>query len=501
MKTTRFLLALLCVVAFSFSVFSQNTFENKFHTDEESEFRFVKETSNGDFILLYHSSNKSDCIVKLSSAGESINTLCHQIPEGNIYFFGLFEHPEYEDSYIAPAMISNNSVRNKIALLSFDINLNIIDVNTISFEEDVLNYSDDQIPIAIIKGDNIIFASLVELLSGDYAHLFANVNINGTLEECHIDTSFSYTSRSFPSDFAIINDEGTQYSYCYFKDYPNDISDGFNRKLVLVICDDKFKPIYTKEFESFYDYEYDEQGICGYKVFTFVDLPKFRKLNDTTLLLQILANNMSDDGVAYIKFNKELEVIDDKFIIKKGDGDIRLPLVNSIEINNDYIVDCKIKKSEDFNPDYISEIIVSKYDHELNLIWENTINQGYYRPMYLLSTSDNGYLLAGSCNDNNENYLYVTKTDAEGVLSIEEESVDNMSFSIYPNPAKDNISIAFSNNTECDKLEIYSVDGKLCLEICHDFEAIDISTLNNGIYMIKALFDDGNQYIKKLIVK
>lgn len=500
MKRNRILLA-LSFVLFSSLAFSQNTFENKFYTSEESEFRFVKETSNGDFILLYHSINESDCIIKLSSTGDSLNTLCHQIPEAHIYFFGLFDHPEYEDSYIAPAIISNNSVRNKIALLSFDINLNIIDVNTISFEEDVLNYSDDQIPIAIIKGDNIIFASLVELLSGDFAHLFASVNTDGILEEYHIDTSFSYTSRSFPSDFAIINDEGTQYSYCYFKDYPNDISDGFNRKLTLVISDNKFKPLYTKELESFYDYEYDEQGICGHKTFTFLDLPKFRELNDTTLLLQIMANNMSDDGIAYIKFNKELEIIDDKFIIKKGDGDVRLPLVNSMEIDNDYIVDCKIKNSEDFNPNYITEVIISKYDHEFNLIWENTINQGYYRPIYLLSTSDNGYLLAGSYSENNETYLYVTKTDTEGTLYIEEKIDYNTSFLIYPNPAKDNISIELSSDVKCKKIEIFSIDGKLCIEICHDFEAIDISTLNNGIYMIKVLFDDGNQYVKKLVVK
>ena len=109
MKRNRILLA-LSFVLFSSLAFSQNTFENKFYTSEESEFRFVKETSNGDFILLYHSINESDCIIKLSSTGDSLNTLCHQIPEAHIYFFGLFDHPEYEDSYIAPAIISNNSL-------------------------------------------------------------------------------------------------------------------------------------------------------------------------------------------------------------------------------------------------------------------------------------------------------------------------------------------------------------------------------------------------------
>lgn len=500
MKITRFLLIILFCVS-SFLVYSQNSFETKFYVEGEEEFRFVKEASNGDFILLARSYGKNDYVMKLSSEGDSIAALNYCTTEGSLIFFGLFGHPQYDDVFIAPAVLNKQGVRDNIVLLSFDVELNVVDIKFVSFEGYMFGFSTRQIPIPTIKDDQIIFASLVELTSGNYAHMFASVNVNGELDKLHIDTSFNYTDRSCPSDFTIINDEPIQYSYCYFKDYYNDVVDEFDRKLTLVISDNEFKPIFTKELESFYDYEYDELGICGHKIFTFLDLPKFKKLNDTTLLLQIMANNISDDGVAYIKLNKELEIIDDKFIIKKGDGDIRLPLANSMEINSDYIIDCKIKNLEDFNPNYITEVIISKYDHELNLIWENVINQGYYRPICLLSTSDNGYLLAGSCNDNNENYLYVTKTDAEGVLSIEEESVDNMSFSIYPNPAKDNISIAFSNNTECDKLEIYSVDGKLCLEICHDFEAIDISTLNNGIYMIKALFDDGNQYIKKLVVK
>ena len=501
MKITRFLLIILFCVS-SFLVYSQNSFETKFYVEGEEEFRFVKEASNGDFILLARSYGKNDYVMKLSSEGDSIAALNYCTTEGSLIFFGLFGHPQYDDVFIAPAVLNKQGVRDNIVLLSFDVELNVVDIKFVSFEGYIFGFSTRQIPIPTIKDDQIIFASLVELTSGNYAHMFASVNVNGELDKLHIDTSFNYTDRSCPSDFTIINDEPIQYSYCYFKDYYNDVVDEFDRKLTLVISDNEFKPIFTKELESFYDYEYDELGICGHKIFTFLDLPKFKKLNDTTLLLQIMANNISDDGVAYIKLNKELEIIDDKFIIKKGDGDIRLPLANSMEINSDYIIDCKIKNLEDFNPNYITEVIISKYDHELNLIWENVINQGYYRPICLLSTSDGGCLLAGSYKDiYGKSYLYITKIDLDGTLCVEEKNDNNTSFSIYPNPAKDNISIESLNDVKCRKIEIFSIDGKLCLEKYCGFGSIDISILNEGVYVIKALFGDGNQYDKKLIVK
>lgn len=495
---------LLLVLLFCSTVFSQNTFEKRFYTADDSEFRFVKETSNGDFILSANASSKSDYIVKLSANGDSLGVLNYSIPEGNMYFFGLFDHPQYDDMYISPAVVSNNGIRNKIALLTFDIGLAVADIKVISFEDHNINFSNRQIPIPVINNNDIVFASLVELPSGNYAHLFANIDINGNLNKYHIDESPDYSSRSYPSDFSIINDNPIQYSCCYFKVY---YADGINTtRLALVTMDDDFKIDKTKELDSFYDYNYDESGtINGYQFLSFKDLPKFKTLNDSTYILQILAEDINNDGVAYIKLNRDLEITDDKFIIKKGENYMRLPTVNSIEITDDAIIECKINNFYDQSAKYPTEIIISKYDLNLNLICESTINKGYYYPRYILATKDGGFLTVGSSHDINnydKTFLYVTKVDENGILSLEEEDLaDNQLFSFYPNPAKNIIHIDLSENTECKKVEVYSIDGRKCLEQNRDFETIDITNLDNGIYLIKAIFENGETYIDKLIVE
>ena len=77
-------------------------------------------------------------------------------------------------------------------------------------------------------------------------------------------------------------------------------------------------------------------------------------------------------------------------------------------------------------------------------------------------------------------------------LSVSEEEL--MSFSIYPNPATDLISISGVDNIK--SIKVYSILGSLEKEVFNTNQ-IDISELSSGIHLIKV--DNGTVSIKKII--
>jgi len=53
----------------------------------------------------------------------------------------------------------------------------------------------------------------------------------------------------------------------------------------------------------------------------------------------------------------------------------------------------------------------------------------------------------------------------------------------------------------CEKVEIFSIDGKLCHAQNFNFNTIDINTLSSGIYMMKVSLSNGNSYTDKIVVR
>ena len=77
-------------------------------------------------------------------------------------------------------------------------------------------------------------------------------------------------------------------------------------------------------------------------------------------------------------------------------------------------------------------------------------------------------------------------------LSVSEEEL--MSFSIYPNPATDLISISGVDNIK--SIKVYSILGSLEKEVFNTNQ-IDISELSSGIHLIKV--DNGTVFTRKII--
>ena len=86
----------------------------------------------------------------------------------------------------------------------------------------------------------------------------------------------------------------------------------------------------------------------------------------------------------------------------------------------------------------------------------------------------------------------------ETPLSTEDIFASN--FKVYPNPAKDYISIQ-SNNIKINSVEVYNVIGKrLLLSTKLNDNKLNISNLNAGVYLLKISANE-RTLVKKVIIE
>ena len=94
---------------------------------------------------------------------------------------------------------------------------------------------------------------------------------------------------------------------------------------------------------------------------------------------------------------------------------------------------------------------------------------------------------------------YNFTTIIEDCESIQEN--DNDAIIGYPNPAQDYVRIELSDNSACQSIEIYSLDGRL-VETFPETSlqtTIDISGLNAGMYIMKIRMAEGKEYTERII--
>jgi hypothetical protein len=116
--------------------------------------------------------------------------------------------------------------------------------------------------------------------------------------------------------------------------------------------------------------------------------------------------------------------------------------------------------------------------------------------------------------DSGDNTSIVGTTDLLGNMRIFNSTVDrgayeygstltnenftsNNEFKIYPNPVQDLLTI--QSNSEIEKIEIYSLEGKLVLQSTQNL--FNVQSLENGIYLLKIKTINGEISTKKFIKK
>ncbi|MFD1161870.1 T9SS type A sorting domain-containing protein [Hwangdonia seohaensis] len=113
-------------------------------------------------------------------------------------------------------------------------------------------------------------------------------------------------------------------------------------------------------------------------------------------------------------------------------------------------------------------------------------------------------------NDNKTEYIwyswvanawepyYKEEMDYSLAVSLSTDSFLKDSFKLYPNPASDVIHIA--SKIAIDKVELYNVLGKKVLQSSNSSKALNIESLQSGIYILK-VYNNDKSASKKIVVK
>lgn len=84
-------------------------------------------------------------------------------------------------------------------------------------------------------------------------------------------------------------------------------------------------------------------------------------------------------------------------------------------------------------------------------------------------------------------------------LNTDEIYAEKQSLTLYPNPASDIVKIEGDLADKCNSVMIFDMTGRM-LQHYNDAENIYVGDLQNGLYMMRVITDDGRCYTEKFII-
>ena len=231
------------------------------------------------------------------------------------------------------------------------------------------------------------------------------------------------------------------------------------------------------------------------------------------ITITVLNSSNGHHGLMVVKLNSECEVISTYLWgeIAPNQYYPKYELVNKnlIVTNNSVFLVWTQKKLVESGSGSKTTLVVTRLDNDLNFSWEEYTlalnNAGLFGNYGLTSLTNGGVALSGWMTADNATYydsknIYAIVFD--NYLSISEISASENPFLCYPNPAKDIVHIELSENSDCQSIEIYSLDGRL-VKTCHGASlqnnAIDISNINSGVYIMKIRMANGKEFTERII--
>ena len=157
-------------------------------------------------------------------------------------------------------------------------------------------------------------------------------------------------------------------------------------------------------------------------------------------------------------------------------------------------------------------ILVVKMDTDLNVEWKRmlkTDNIQLFQPLQypILYQDEQGEEKGIAWIGNGHNtvtqkygivYFYLNH---DGTVGVNENGMDVRPYAFYPNPAKEQLHFEFSPDVQPKQIELYDLQGRLVCTQSNTFEAIDMSQLPTGTYMLRVTLEDGKMFSDKVIKK
>ena len=142
-------------------------------------------------------------------------------------------------------------------------------------------------------------------------------------------------------------------------------------------------------------------------------------------------------------------------------------------------------------------ISVIKTDQDLNVEWKRRyLRDGNYQAMVINATDDGGCLVVGSVGDYQAQRfdVFALKINADGTVGLDEIQEESMAF-VYPNPAKESISIG---GVEAKETQVYNTFGQRVMSFCGN-EA-DVRNLAAGVYLLRVFDGEGAVQVLRFVV-
>ena len=116
---------------------------------------------------------------------------------------------------------------------------------------------------------------------------------------------------------------------------------------------------------------------------------------------------------------------------------------------------------------------------------------------YLYHAADNSMTHSANTDDRSKWILEST------TLGLDDRDLKAASIKIYPNPAKDEFTIALQNINSVKRIEIYNILGKRVYQNTLKDNTLEVKNagFKSGVYLVKAFSDDNQVFHSKLVIK
>ena len=450
-------------------------------------------------------------LIKLNKEAQFLDSVFVKFPEYEDAISNnciLAHNPNEENSYfLADFYYKKETERFNYKAVFFDNDLNTTDVVDVHFDDFLVNMQ-KRSPLFIDHNNDLVFCA--SLYDGFIA--FIKMDIYGNVKK------ISYSDYKFQDYFvrshAFVYDKELSYYGFIFPDrYVTDdgLWEGENGPHTIFVIDDNLNVIeaiglyyFGEDLEDGEDINIAHSSMIGNNTIF--------GLNDGNLALfsVVMHIDLPHPTKFYMRltcFDKDFNVIGSQKISEEYPY-ILVPTEESVTVSDDgniylnwFVMDTQTG---------ISKYYVACVDEELNLLWR----KNYYttKPYAIFNSPtvratavlDDGCLVIGGSGNylmNPEavfNYPIVFIVGKDGTFTSEyPSSSDNLS--IYPNPANDVLNIRFSPDINVEKVEIYGMDGKLYHKQNFNVNSVNVSSLSNGIYMMKVVMDNGEVFTEKIV--
>ncbi|HPQ20505.1 MAG TPA: T9SS type A sorting domain-containing protein [Saprospiraceae bacterium] len=201
--------------------------------------------------------------------------------------------------------------------------------------------------------------------------------------------------------------------------------------------------------------------------------------NSQDIIIKIYKfKNVSCGPPCDIAFNQTLPVILKDFSVIVSQGKLSFNWETETEINTDkYVID--------------ESLDGTNYHNVLSAKANNVESASTYQE-YTDLESRNGIHYFRLSSFDFDGFQHILKT-----VSLDLGSRDGF-VSIYPNPTSGKLYVLSNDSSEIQNIKIYDSTGILIFET-NEYDKLDISELNCGLYLIKITSNSGEEYLSRVV--